>query len=172
MNKMSDIISYNKECPICIEDYYHNNSVHLACHHTFHSECLLKYIETVFKKKNKLDICKLCCKELRCPLCRQSIPCADSNSLIYNQYKMYKQEYKTLKKEIYNLQNQSYMLTFKFKCNKLFRKISTKDVYNYMIEDETILETIMKKKQLCNNAEEMMLLYKQIYYEKCMYCVI
>lgn len=172
MNKIIDM-SYNKECPICLEHYDNTDNIYLGCRHTFHSACFLKYIETIYQTKNKtLDVCHVCCKQFKCPLCRTVMSSKETNDFIYGYYKDIKSQYKLLKKTIYNLQNESYMLTFKFKFTKLFKNTTSKDVYEYLLQDETLLEQIIHTKQLCEDTKKIMSLYKQIYYEKCKYCII
>lgn len=164
-------MSYNEECSICIENFDNQNSITLSCNHTFHSECIMKYIETEFnnyRKQHQNE--RICCKQFKCPLCRKSISCKDSNPLIYNYYQKYKQQYKQIDKQINKLQNEIYLFTFKFQVKKLFRKINQQEAYKFLIEDETLLETMMLHKQKYSEIKELMYVYKQIYYDRCTYC--
>lgn len=162
--------SYNNECPICIDSFNNNNeSLQLHCNHTYHISCLSTYIETEFTKLAKQVNRETClfCKQFKCPLCRKSIRCKDIKDIIYNQYYSLKEANKSLKKEIKDLQNQSYMLTFKFKCVKLFKNMQRIDVYNYLLEDETLLEQIMERKFIRDTIKKKLNTYEKLYYGGC-----
>jgi len=131
----------------------------------------MKYIEAEFNKYRKQNSGQICCRQLRCPLCRKSMSCKDTNPIIYNYYQKYKKKYKQLKKEINKLQNDSYLLTLKFQIKKLMFKINQQDAYKFLLEDETLLETIMIHKQKCHEIKYLMNSYKDIYYWRCTYCV-
>jgi hypothetical protein len=164
-------MSYNDECSICIEEFTGNNII-LSCNHKFHTECILKYIEIEFNKYRKQNQNEqICCQQLKCPLCRKSISCKDSNPLIYNYYQKYKKQYKQIKKEINKLQNEIYLFTFKFQVKKLFRKINQQDAYKFLLEDETLLETIMLHKEKYREIKYLMNTYKDIYYGRCRLCI-
>jgi hypothetical protein len=131
----------------------------------------MKYIETEFNKYRKQNqIEELCCRQFKCPLCRRFISCKDSNTLIYNYYQKYKQKYKLIKKEINRLQNDSYWLTFRFQMKKLVLKTNHQDAYKFLLEDETLLETIMIHKQKYREIKDLMNSYRDIYYGRCKFC--
>lgn len=165
-------MSYNDECSICIEEFDNKNSINLSCNHTFHSKCILKYVEAEFKTFRKTcETQNICCRKVKCPLCRKSISCQDINPLIYNYYKCYKEKYKHIKKEIKRLQNAIYKLNIKFQIKKLFFKVNSQDAYNYLLEDEGLLENIMIYKQKSQETKNIMNSYKDIYYGRCTYCI-
>lgn len=161
---------FNDECSICIEEFNKHNII-LSCNHKFHSECIMTYIEAEFNKYRKQNSDQICCQQLRCPLCRKSISCKYTNPLIYNYYQKYKQQYKQLKKEIHKLQNDSYLLTLKFQMKRLLFKVNQQDAYKFLLEDETLLETIMINKQKCHEIKHLMNSYRDIYYGRCKYCI-
>lgn len=165
-------MSYNNECSICIEEFDDKHNINLSCNHMFHSKCIMKYVETEFNKFRKNGIGEhMCCKRIKCPLCRKAISCKDINPLIYNYYQLYKEKYKHIKKKIKRLQNEIYTLNIKFQMKKLFYKIKPQDAYKHLLEDETLLETMMIYKQKYQETKELMNSYKQIYYGRCSYCI-
>ena len=51
----------SSECPICLEILGDKSSSIKLCKHTYHTKCILKYIN--YNKKNKI--------KLQCPICRR-----------------------------------------------------------------------------------------------------
>jgi hypothetical protein len=80
--------------------------------------------------------------------------------------------YKNLKKDIKQLQKQSYLFTMKFYIKKLFTNITPKEAYTYLIEDEKFLELISYKKQEIYETKKTMTIYQNLYYRKCICCHI
>jgi hypothetical protein len=55
----------NDCCPICCEDFYENEKIHLTnCIHYFHHSCLLKYINTITKDSYNCPLCKTLIKKV------------------------------------------------------------------------------------------------------------
>ena len=104
-------------------------------------------------------------------MCRKPIDCQDINTIAYSKYKYYKNLYKQFKKDIKNLQKQSYLFTLKFSIRKLVTNISPQEAYSYLMEDETFLELISNKKQELYESEKTMTMYKNLYYRKCVCCI-
>lgn len=160
-------------CAICLETYNNvESTLNLSCQHKFHSSCIMKYIDITYEKCYTRKEYKLCCNSFKCPLCRAFINCKDSNPVIYYYYKSYKKDYKELSNDIKRLQNQIYKLAMKIQFKKIFTRLSKTDVYNYLLEEETLLEYIMEKKSKVENVKKMMNRYKQIYYSTHSYCFI
>jgi hypothetical protein len=162
--------SYNDNCAICIEEF-DLHSVQLKCNHTFHSKCIIKYIEIEYKRQCKENF-SIYYKHFTCPLCRTTISCIDITHITYSNYKEYMAIYKNLKKDIKQLQKQSYLFTMKFYIKKLFTNITPKEAYTYLIEDEKFLELISYKKQEIYETKKTMTIYQNLYYRKCICCHI
>lgn len=161
-------ISFNDNCSICLDDF-DNTSIQLKCKHSYHSKCMITYIETEFNrvcKKHNTE--RVLCKQFKCPLCRTFIDCKDIHSLMYKYYKEQKTKYKQLNIEIKELQNKIYILSIKFRLRKIFKHIPVSEVYTFLLEDETILESIMKKKVKCQESKDLMNTYKKLYYGRCL----
>lgn len=85
------------QCPICLKEYTSNKSegekktgVELpGCKHSFHSECLLKWLE----------------RTSNCPLCRFELPTDDAQ---YEQFKLQKKRETVRKQEIADLHDSMY----------------------------------------------------------------
>ena len=162
--------SYNDDCSICMEDF-DLGSVQLKCNHTFHSKCIIKYIEVEYKR-----ICKqnnrsgIYCKQFKCPLCRTPISCIDINRITYKNYKEYKTIYKNLKKDVKNIQSEIYLLNIKFSIKKIFKHITPQDAYKFMMNGENLLESILYKKHILLEIKTIMKTYQNIYYGRCICC--
>lgn len=161
------INSYNDDCSICMEDF-NLHTINLKCNHTFHSECIIKYIETEIKRMSKeSSSIVICCNKFICPLCRSPISCEDVNNMSHSKYKYYNQLYKQCKKEINNLQNESYLFSIKLSIRKIFTNITPQEAYKYLMKDEDILESICNKKTKLRELKELKEFYNKIYYRNC-----
>jgi hypothetical protein len=162
--------SYNDDCSICMEDF-DLHSVQLKCNHTFHSKCIIKYIEVEYKKRCKQNNTSgIYCKQFKCPLCRTSISCIDINNVTYKNYKEYKTIYKNLKNDVKNLQTKIYLLNIKFSIKKIFKHIKPQEAYTFIINGENLLESISQKKIMLLETKIIMKTYQNIYYSRCICC--
>jgi len=171
-NKKSRNYSYNHECSICMDDFETNTFVILSCHHSFHSDCIIKHIEILHHRLTKrYDNIYLFCRQFNCPLCRQAIVCNDISKITYKKYIEQKKKYDTIKSEIKHLQTKSYWLSIKFKCRHIFKHPEQKEVYDHLVEDDTLLEVIMQKKMEYQDIKNKLHVYEKLYYGRCMCCV-
>jgi hypothetical protein len=153
-------------------DDFHKKPMQLKCNHTFHSKCIINYIEVEYRKQRKQNNTHgIYCKQFKCPLCRAPISCIDINSITYSNYKEYKSLYKHLKKDIKSLQTQSYLISIKFSIKKLFTRIKPEDTCKFLIKDEDLLESISYKKINLLDTKNMMKIYKDLYYSRCICCI-
>ena len=159
--------SYNDDCSICMEDF-DLHSIQLKCNHTYHSKCIIKYIEVEYKRR--CNIYGIYCKQLKCPLCRNPISCMYINRITYSNYKEYIIVYKNLKKDIKNLQKEIYLLDIRFYIKKIFIHITPQDAYKFMINGENLLESILHKKSILSETKMIIKTYQNIYYNRCIYC--
>jgi hypothetical protein len=168
-------VSYNDNCSICMEDFDLNldlQTSQLTCNHTFHSTCIMQYIYIENKRLSKIKNSYIICfKNFKCPLCRTPINGKYISVTSYSKYKYYKNLYKQIKKDIKQLQKESYLFTIKFSIKKLYTKITLQDVYNYLIKDENLLELICNKKQELYETKNIKNIYKNLYYKKCNCCI-
>jgi hypothetical protein len=166
------MVYFNEECPICLENI-NDTALVLICNHRYHYNCIINYLESEVLRLIKYQDRRsyICCKYLKCPLCRKSMCCQDIKNIIYNKYIFLKRTIKNTQKEIKNLQTASYMFTIKFKCKLLYKRlcknINRTDIYNYLLEDETLLENIMQKKMDLDYLKEKFSTYEKLYYRQC-----
>ena len=55
IENIGDIIIYNNECPICLDDIHYEDGCMLKCNHAYHQDCINQWV--IFSKNN---ICPLC----------------------------------------------------------------------------------------------------------------